>query len=216
LIVNGTGYVRQPEGVSGYYAMTRLAVDGALTIDGESQHVAGVGWIDRQWLGVSFAANYHYLYEWWCIILDNGEEAMLYRIWDANTGTVASSLFEINRSEFLGWRDAVHDYTLEDLGYWTSPRPPYSEYSHGWRLSSPTAEWDLTIEPQFADQEARSPMYFWSGSCRVQGTANGEPVTGFAYAELLYDRNGLADVGPRYRTLPPEVSELLGRGDLEP
>jgi predicted secreted hydrolase len=210
LIVNGTGYVRQPEGVSGYYAMTRLAVDGDLTLAGKSRHVQGVGWIDRQWLGASFALNNHYAYEWWCITLDNGEEAILYRIWDTDTDTVASRLFEINRAGDRGWRDAIDDYTFKNLDYWTSPRSPHYRYSHGWRLSSPTAGWDLTIEPWFDDQEASSPIHFWSGSCRVEGFAGAEAATGVAYAELLYSYNGMAEEGPRCRSLPLEVGELGG------
>jgi len=217
LTPNKTGFVRQPVGVSGYYCMTRLDVNGSITFktgpaeDPEivTKRVTGMNWIDRQWLGASFAANNHYTYEWWCIKLDNNEEAILYRIWDIDNDTIATELFEINHAEKDGTREEVTDYTLDDLDYWTSKRYPFNTYSHGWQLYSPQCGWDLTVTPTFEDQEAIAGSTFWSGSCAVTGTVNDEPVTGVAYAELLYSHSGNNDSGPRLRSLPEGIEEVI-------
>lgn len=211
LVIEGDGFIRQPEGVSGYYALTRLTIDGYLTINGDKKHVSGIHWIDRQWLGASFAKNNHYTYEWWCIKLDNSEEAILYRIWDINDDTIAAELFEINHFQNDGTREAVTDYSLDNIGYWTSPDPPYYTYSSGWRLFSPACDWDLIIMPTFEEQEASYPFRFWEGSCNVTGTVNGQSVTGVAYAELLYTYSGTVGQGFRYRALPEGVEKVIQR-----
>jgi predicted secreted hydrolase len=211
LVVNGNGFIRQPVGMSGYYSQTRLAINGTLTIGDQSKKVTGIQWIDRQWLGASFALNaigFH-RYEWWCIHLDNNEEAILYKIWGAN-GQVDARLFEINHAADGGKRQHVEDFTLDNLGYWQSPEFPYHTYSSGWRLSSDESGWDLTITPVFNEQEAHNPISFWSGSCTVNGTVDGEPVTGAAFAELLYSyTDTYVETGTLWRDLPPWIGEII-------
>jgi predicted secreted hydrolase len=168
LAVNGTGYIKLPKGDSGYYSQTRLEATGDLTINGARKKVSGVQWVDRQWLGASFVpdlASRRYSYEWWALHLDNNEEAILFRIWDLRSQTVAMSLLEINRSD--GTREHVGQFTLTD-------QPA------GWRLVARNPGWDLTIKPVFPGQR------LWQ-TCDVSGTIQGKSATGLAVAELVRD-----------------------------
>src|SRR3989344_5029999 len=185
---NCIGYIRQPTGISGYYALTRLQADGTMTIDGITKKVDGILWMDRQFLGSSFALNVNDRYEWWGIQLDNNEEAILYRIWNLETHEVSSTILQINHAD--GTQENVQDFQLENLGYWTSPHSGI-KYSSGWHLSSTSANLDLNIIPTFQDQETKRPMYFWEGSSKVNGIVNGKAVTGVVASELLYFYNYL-------------------------
>jgi len=165
LVVNGTGYIREPEGLSGYYSQTRLKASGHLTIGGTKKAVSGIHWVDRQWLGASFSRNDHYSYEWWALQLDNNEEAIMFRIWDTNDDTIAMTVLEINHAD--GKREKVADFSLTNL-------------SAGWHLVAPEPSWDLRIVPACTGQGA------WQ-SCNVTGMIQGDAVTGLAVAELMRD-----------------------------
>jgi predicted secreted hydrolase len=189
LVLDGDGYVRQPYGISGYYSMTRVETGGKIMIDGVEKRVKGITWIDRQWLGASFSANVisFCLYEWFGIQLSNNEEAILYKLWSTRTNKVITQTLQINRAD--GTREKITDYTMDNLGYWTSPESG-KQYSSGWHLKVPTKGWDLIINPVFPEQEASKPFPFWEGTSNtVEGTVNGQRVTGVATAELLYNYN---------------------------
>ena len=162
LAVNGTGFIKLPKGDSGYYAQTRLETKGELAIGGVTKKVSGIQWIDRQWLGMSFAANLNYYYDWWALQLNNNEEAILFRIKDFETNAVAMSMLEINHAD--GKREHVDGFVLSDLPF-------------GWQLSAPSAGWELKIIPVCKGQG------IWQ-SCDITGTIQGKPVTGLAAAEL--------------------------------
>ncbi|HID77949.1 MAG TPA: hypothetical protein EYP56_18380 [Planctomycetaceae bacterium] len=165
LVLNGTGYIALPKGISGYYSQTRLEAEGDLLINGVRKKVRGVHWVDRQWLGVSFVGNLHYSYEWWALQLDNNEEAILFRIWDATTDEIAMTHLSINHAD--GRQEQVSSFSLE-------------ETASGWRLSAPQVGWELKILPVFEDQKT------WQ-TCDVRGTIAGKPVRGVAVAELAKD-----------------------------
>lgn len=166
LVLNGSGYIKLPKGDSGYYSQTRLKSTGRLTLNGVTKTVSGTQWIDRQWLGVSFAGSVaQYSYDWWALQLDNQEEAIMFRIWDLKTKTVAMSRLEINHAD--GRREHVDEFTLTD-------RPS------GWSLSAPAAGWELKILPACKGQR------IWQ-SCNITGAIHNKPVAGLAAAELARD-----------------------------
>jgi predicted secreted hydrolase len=181
LAVNGSGFIKLPKGDSGYYSQTRLETKGELTLNGVTKKVSGIQWIDRQWLGMSFAANLNYYYDWWALQLNNNEEAILFRIKDTATNAVAMSVLEINHAD--GKREHVDGFVLTDLPL-------------GWKLSAPSAGWELKIAPVFKDQE------IWQ-DCDITGTIHGKPVTGLAAAELarsaLEEFRKLLNAGPTAR-----------------
>jgi predicted secreted hydrolase len=165
LAVNGSGYIKVPKGESGYYCQTRVEAKGELTVNGVKKEVSGVQWIDRQWLGVTFAANLNYYYDWWALQLNNNEEAIMFRIKDFETNAIAMTWLDINHAD--GKREHVDKFTLTDL-------------PSGWKVSAPSARWELKIIPACKGQGT------WQ-SCDITGTIHGKTVTGLAAVELAHD-----------------------------
>jgi predicted secreted hydrolase len=165
LAVNGSGYIKVPKGESGYYCQTRVETKGELTINGQKKKISGIQWIDRQWLGITFAANLNYYYDWWALQLNNNEEAIMFRIKDFETNAIAMTWLDINHAD--GKREHVERFTLTDL-------------PSGWKLSAPAAGWELKIIPACKGQTT------WQ-SCDITGTIHGKPVGGLAAAELAHD-----------------------------
>jgi len=163
LAVNGTGFVQLPKGDSGYYSQTRLTVDGELSVNGVKRHVTGIQWVDRQWLGRSFAGQLMYSYDWWALQLDDQQEAILFRIWDTRDDTVVKWLLEVNNA--AGERVPVETFEFTD----NSP---------GWHLSAPSVGWELDLVPEVAEGGTWQP-------CAIRGRVNGQPASGVAIAELL-------------------------------
>jgi predicted secreted hydrolase len=162
LIVNGSGYIKLPKGDSGYYSQTRVETKGELSINGVTKKVSGIQWIDRQWLGMSFAANLNYYYDWWALQLDNNEEAILFRIKDFDNDAVAMAVLEINHAD--GTREHVDGFFLSDL-------------PSGWQLSAPSVGWELKIIPAIKNQG------MWQ-DCDISGRIHGKKARGVAAAEL--------------------------------
>jgi carboxymethylenebutenolidase len=162
LVVNGSGFVQLPKGDSGYYSQTRLEAKGELFLNGKKQRVSGIEWIDRQWLGMSFAANLDYYYDWWALQLENNEEAILFRIKDFTNHTVVMPFMEINHAD--GTREHVDKFSLVDV-------------DTGWKLSAPSAGWEMNISRVFNEQK------IWQ-DCDIAGTIRGKAVKGLAVAEL--------------------------------
>ncbi|KPV53593.1 hypothetical protein SE17_08730, partial [Kouleothrix aurantiaca] len=48
----------------------------------------------------------------------------------------------------------------------------------------PSANLDLTSTPYLADQERPLATVYWEGAVRIEGTANGQPISGSGYVEL--------------------------------
>lgn len=165
LVINGSGFIHLPKGTSGYYSQTRLKASGVLRINGVEKKVQGIHWVDRQWLGASFAGNLQYTYEWWALQLDNNEEAILFRVWDSATNLVAMTRMEINHAD--GTRELIDQFDLKDQ-------------QAGWHLTAPKVGWDLDIAPACEGQRV------WK-SCDVTGTIKGEQIKGMAVAELARD-----------------------------
>ena len=54
---------------------------------------------------------------------------------------------------------------------------------------------DLTITPYFNDQELDVSVRYWEGAVRIEGAADGQPVSGSGYVEMTgYGDNPAAPV----------------------
>jgi predicted secreted hydrolase len=58
-------------------------------------------------------------------------------------------------------------------------------YPARWRLSVPSAELRLEIEPRLADQELRVGTRYWEGAVGVGGVSGGSAIRGRGYVELV-------------------------------
>jgi predicted secreted hydrolase len=185
LILGDDGYLEQ--GISNYtyyYSQTSNAVSGKLTLDGITQDVTGISWIDRQY------GNFNPLtgekYEWFHLQLSNGMDVNLWNIF-----TTANTIPDNKKYRILtayvneSSQYNTSDFKIERLGFNWMPDSAMC-YSSKWRLTSEENKIDVTITTKNDNTEVQWPFRFYEGATTVSGTVNGNAVTGFGFAELLH------------------------------
>lgn len=197
LIVADSGYLNQ--GIINYtyyYSQTGMNVTGEITFEGVTEPVVGVGWIDRQY--GSFDPSTGEAYEWFSLQLSNGMDFNLWNIF-ANDGTIP------NNSKYRILAMYIDENTSQTISDFEIERPKYAYttltnncYANQWHLTSDTLDIDLTITIQGKDDEVLTPFAFLEGSTKIEGTIQGQAVTGKGFAELLhrYEPPNMAFVAP--------------------
>ncbi|WP_116301871.1 lipocalin-like domain-containing protein [Alkalilimnicola ehrlichii] len=187
LVLQGDrGYSRKgPEAgnASHYYSFTRLATEGELRLGDAVFEVAGDSWLDREW-GSSALGEDQVGWDWFSLQLDDGRELMFFHLRRADGSIDPLShgvLVEVDgRSRALRYGEVE----AEPLEYWSSPLGDGTRYPLRWRMRVPAEGLELELIPRLHDQELRGAFRYWEGALRVEGSANGEPVSGQGYMEL--------------------------------
>ena len=182
---DGDGYIDYGNGTfSWYYSRTRMPVEGILTVDGQDNLVSGEAWMDHQW--GNFTTFEDGGWDWYAVQLDDGSEVMLYVIHDG-AGTpliVDGSLVAAGGALTVLEAD---DFAIAATGVWTSPKTG-TVWPSGWTISVPVVGLDLVVTPTMPDQELdtryTTGIIYWEGQSLVEGTRDGQPITGRAYVEL--------------------------------
>ncbi len=185
LIVADSGYLDQGSvNYTYYYSQTGMNVSGEITFKGVTEPVAGIGWIDRQY--GNFNPNTGEAYEWFSLQLSNGMDFNLWNIF-TDQGTVPDNAAYRILAMYIdeNTQKTIHDFKLE--------RPQYAYtsltnncYANQWHLTSDTLDIDLMITLQSKDDEVLIPFPFLEGSTQIEGTIQGQAVTGKGFAELLH------------------------------
>ncbi len=182
------GYSRKgPEAgnASAYLSWPRLAVTGALTLDGEPRAVSGEGWFDHEW-GSSQLGPGVVGWDWFSLRLDDRSELMVYRLRRADGTPDELSSGTVIATDGSGRRLGVDDVQLTVTDHWTSPATG-AVYPSGWRLVVPGAGIDVEVTPLLAaaelDGSASTGVIYWEGPVAVAGSQSGEgyvELTGYA------------------------------------
>lgn len=177
----GVGYA------SHYYSLTRMEVDGSVTIGGRTERVArGLAWMDREF-GSAVLREYQTGWDWFSLQLDNGVELMLYVIRrDDGTPDVTSSGSLILQDGRVLPIDASA-FSIEAAGTWTS-RASGATYPMGWRIRVPRFGIDVVLKERMREQElvteASTGITYWEGAVTVNGRFGGTAVRGLGYVEM--------------------------------
>ncbi len=202
-----TGFVDL--GIAGktyYYSHTDVETAGTITVDGSSEPVTGIAWMDHQWGDFSTA---EIGWDWFSLNLDDGSDLKISVVWEIESkrhietyGTYVPADGGI----------AVHipgdDINLEATHSWTSSDTG-GEYPVGWQLQVDSLNLDLELAPVIREAEysksAFIPVVYWEGAIEANGTRADTPVTGRGFAELVgYVPNSLADLtAPTGEGTPP-------------
>ena len=174
----------EPEAVSKYVSLTRLASAGWWTTGGKSEAVTGLSWFDHEW-GSGSIGKETQGWDWFALHLADGRDLMLYRLRGAGgNGTPFSSGTLVGRdgsAEPL----AAGDFAIEETARWKSPKSG-ATYPARWTLKVPKAGLVLDVAPLVADQELvtekSTRVTYWEGACDVK-TPGGAPA-GRAYVEM--------------------------------
>jgi predicted secreted hydrolase len=173
----------EPGNASYYYSISRMSARGTVRVAGESLPVSGLAWMDREWstsaLGPDLVG-----WDWVALQLDDGREVMAYRLRRRDGSADAQSAGSLIAADGTARALAAGDVTLDTLDHWISPRSRV-RYPSRWRLVVPEAGLTLEIVPQLADQELIVGTRYWEGAVRVEGAADGHPISGRGYVELV-------------------------------
>ena len=185
--VNGLSQKAAGEGrASYYYSLTRMKAEGALTIDGNTEKLHGLAWMDHEF-GSNQLGEDQVGWDWFSIQLDNQAELMLYLMRRKDGSIDVHSSGTLVRADG-GTRQLTRDqFQVAVLEKWKSPNTG-GNYPMRWNVTVPDEEIALEIVPEFPEQElitSRSTrVNYWEGAARVNGRFKKEAVTGSSYVEM--------------------------------
>jgi predicted secreted hydrolase len=184
---NGHSQKGEGEGhASYYYSLTRMETAGALTVDGKEEAVRGVSWMDHEF-GSDQLDPQQVGWDWFSIQLDNNVELMLYllRRTDGSVDPFSSGTLVSADGETTHLRR--REFRVQALDKWKSAASG-ATYPVKWKVSVPTQELELEIEPPFPEQElitSRSTrVTYWEGAVGVHGTFKKRAIAGQGYVEM--------------------------------
>jgi predicted secreted hydrolase len=190
-VVHGLDGVSQKGEAKGnashYYSFTRLKTNGMLQVRGVAKEVTGMSWMDHEF-GSSQLEPTQVGWDWFSVQLDDRTELMIYvlrhedgRIDPHSSGTLVHPGGQADHLR----REMIEVVALDK---WTSPRSG-ATYPQGWELRIPKAGLHLRLTPVFPDQEldtkSSTRVVYWEGNVLVQGSHNGQAVSGEGYVELV-------------------------------
>ena len=185
-----------------YFSQPRLTTEGTITINGQAYAVKGESWMDQEF-STSVLGKDAVGWDWFSLQLNNNREIMLFYIRMADGSVEPLSKGTLIEADGSSSTLNLDDFKIEVLDTWMSPRTE-AHYPSGWRIHIDAASGaiDLEVQPLIKDQELNSVTAYWEGASRITGTDNGQPVTGYGYAELTGynkatsgERGGSANLG---------------------
>jgi predicted secreted hydrolase len=184
---NGLSQKGEGEGrASYYYSLTRMKTEGEITINGKTEKVRGLSWMDHEF-GSNQLREDQVGWDWFSLQLDDQTEIMLYLIRrkDGSPDPYSSgTLVEANgTTKHL----ELQDFQIEILERWKSAKSG-GHYPMKWRVMIPGEGIELEIVPEFTDQElitSRSTrVTYWEGAVRINGRMRDKPLMGSGYVEM--------------------------------
>jgi predicted secreted hydrolase len=184
---NGLSQKAEGDGrASYYYSLTRMAAEGELAMNGVTEKVRGLTWMDHEFGSNQLTAD-QVGWDWFSIQLDNRTELMLYlmRRKDGSLDPYSSGTLVSADGSTKHLR--LKDYRVEVLDRWKSPKSG-ANYPMKWRVTVPSEQIELEILPAFQDQELitnrSTRVTYWEGAAEGKGAFKNKPVTGKGYVEM--------------------------------
>ena len=184
---NGLSQKGEGEGrASYYYSLTRMQTEGELTVNGKSENVHGLTWMDHEF-GSNQLRDDQVGWDWFSIQLDNQTELMLYLMRRKDGSVDPYSSGTLVAADGGGKNLSIKDYRIEVLDRWKSPSSG-ATYPMKWKVTIPSEFMELEITPAFPEQELithrSTRVTYWEGAVRIRGTARGKSVNGNGYVEM--------------------------------
>lgn len=166
----------EPGNASYYYTMSRLAAEGAITLDGERFEVGGLAWMDREW-STSVLGEGQIGWDWFAIQLDDGRDIMAFQLRreDGRRNPQDAGLIVEADGSFRAL--SADEFTL-------TPTRTWQEYPVAWRIEIPGEELTLDAEALLDDSELQVSVRYWEGAIRLSGSSAGAPVSGRGFLEM--------------------------------
>lgn len=188
-VVHGADGVSQKSSGAGnashYYSLTGLKTSGTITLNGTTEPVIGLSWLDREWATNQLAAD-QVGWDWLSLQLDDGGAVMLYQLRgkdgkpdEFSSGTLVD---ENGKATHLSSRE----FTLLPVpgSSWRSAKTG-AVYPTAWRVDIPARQLSLVVGALLPDQElALDPVHYWEGAVDAAGTRAGSAVRAEGYLEM--------------------------------
>lgn len=176
-----------PSAASHYLTFPRLKAGGELVVGKEKLSVHGEMWMDHE-MSSSQLDEGQVGWDWACLQLHDGREAMVYRMRRKDGGTDPFSTLAWIAADGSVRQVSSKDFTLSPVAQWRSPHSG-AEYPSGVELSAvdPALGRRVTwkVVPLAKDQELLGRLTgiaYWEGACRVVDEQGKE--IGSAFVEL--------------------------------
>jgi predicted secreted hydrolase len=184
---NGLSQKGEGEGrASYYYSLTRMKTEGEITINGETEKVRGLSWMDHEF-GSNQLREDQVGWDWFSLQLEDQTEIMLYLIRRKDGSPDPYSSGTLVRANGTTKHLRLEDFQIEILDRWKSPKSS-GNYPMKWKLTIPAERVELEIVPEFTDQELitnkSTRVTYWEGAVQIRGTAQRKPMIGAGYVEM--------------------------------
>lgn len=171
---------RDPKHASYYYSRPQLAVNGTVTLAGQTQAVSGSAWLDHEWSSELLAAG-STGWDWIGINLADGGALMAFRLRgkDGSANWAAATLRHPDGRQETLPPTAI---AFTPLRHWRSPRTAIS-YPVEWQIAIGSRNFLLTplMDDQELDSRRSTGAIYWEGAVRLN--ADGREV-GRGYLEM--------------------------------
>ncbi len=179
LLDGGDGYLPIGDNqYAHYYSLTGLTGNGTLTLNGNTYHVSGNGWMEH----VFGDFMWNFTYEWWTIKLNNGVDICFWNIFDFN------NKINYGNEGFTPMTGYINDSQTFFTTNFNVKRTRYFLDKNGnivatdWHLECDNPKISLDIT-RFKDVDQSMDSGLWEEYATVRGTFNGNYVEGCSINE---------------------------------
>jgi len=169
-----------------YYSLTRMQTEGELTVNGKTEKVRGLTWMDHEF-GSNQLREDQVGWDWFSIQLDNKTELMLYLMRRKDGSIDPYSSGTLVAADGLAKNLTRKDFRIEILERWKSATSG-ATYPMKWKVTLPGESVELEILPAFPEQELitnrSTRVTYWEGAVQIRGSTRGMPVRGQGYVEM--------------------------------
>jgi predicted secreted hydrolase len=173
---------KNPGNASFYYSFTRMATEGAMTVDGTQHTVSGTSWMDHEW-STSFLDENAVGWEWLALQLSDGSELLVWQINNKDGETRAMKSAALVDRDGRVTQIPNDALTFTPTGSWTSPESK-NVYRNKWRIDIPSQQLSLDVAARFDSQEAKLSTVYYEGAVAGSGTRAGQAVDTVGYLEI--------------------------------
>ena len=169
-----------PGNASYYYSLPQMRAVGDVRDDaGNTHHVTGKAWLDREWSTSALDAD-QAGWDWFALQLRDGRALMLYQLRRNNGGVDPFSYAALIGADGRSTTLTPAQWRLTPLAYWHSPSG--ARYPIKWRLRIDTEGIDWQIGAMLPQQWFDGSVKYWEGAVAI--TAENGAGLGEGYLEM--------------------------------
>ena len=181
--INGYSQKGPETGNSSYYfSQTRLHSTGIIQAGGKKNMVKGLSWMDHEFSTRALSEG-QVGWDWFSIQLDDGTDLMVFQLRRSDGSVDPFSSGNLITPDGETIRLEQNQFSIQIQSTWRSPHSG-AEYPSGWKITLPSMQIVLEVEPYMTDQEMNLSYAYWEGAVGVNGIYKGQKVTGSGYVEL--------------------------------